>query len=142
MKRFVLLPLLALLIVMAACSPKTSKAPEPASVAAPAPVADHWPGSYEGDILVRIKGTAGAHRVVLVEAEADGCSGDVGLAGGEPAQDISPTELRLVLKPDETATCTLTLKKDGEQLTISESGICTTYHGLACSFNGTAQRVK
>jgi hypothetical protein len=77
-----------------------------------------------------------------VAATADGCTGDIGLAGGEPAKDISPDELGLSLKPDDKTTCTISIKKDGDKLTVSESGICTTYHGLACSFNGAAMRLN
>ena len=92
--------------------------------------------------IVRVSGLPNAHKVVLVAATADGCTGDIGLAGGEPAKDVSPTELSLTLKPDVKTACTVSIKKDGDTLTVSESGICTAYHGLACSFNGTAVRLK
>lgn len=132
------------LLALTACSRPTPEA-ETSSVAtseAPVPVSDDWPGKYEGDLMVRVSGGPNAHKAVLVAATADGCNGDIGLAGGEAAKDISPTELSLTLKPDDTTTCTVTIKKDGETLTVSESGICTAYHGLACSFNGSAVRLK
>ena len=131
------------LLALTACSKPAPEADDASvSAEAPPPVEDHWPGKYEGDLMVRVSGTPGAHKVVLVTATADGCTGDIGLAGGEPAKDISPDELSLTLKPDETTTCTVTIKKEGEKLVVSESGICTTYHGLACSFNGSAARLK
>jgi hypothetical protein len=130
------------LLALGACSKPAEPEPEPLSAAAPPPVIDLWPGKYEGDLMVRINGTPGAHKVTLVEAEADGCTGDIGLAGGEPAKDVSPTELGLTLKPDETTTCTIRIVKAGDKLTVLESGICTTYHGLSCTFNGTAVRLK
>lgn len=134
---------MALVLLLAACSkPAPEAEASSASAVAPPPVEDHWPGKYEGDLMVRISGQPNAHKVVLVAATADGCTGDIGLAGGEPAKDISPTELNLTLKPNETTTCIVTIKKDGDKLTVSESGICTVYHGLACSFNGSAVRLK
>lgn len=129
-------------LALTACSKPAPEEAAPASIAAPSPVEDYWPGKYEGDLMVRVSGLPNAHKVVLVAATADGCTGDIGLAGGEPAKDISPTELGLTLKPDDKTTCTISIKKDGDTLTVSESGICTAYHGLACSFNGSAVRLK
>jgi hypothetical protein len=130
------------LLALTACSKPAPEEAAPASIVAPPPVEDHWPGKYEGDLMVRISGTPNAHKVVLVAATADGCTGDIGLAGGEPAKDISPDELSLTLKPDDKTTCTIDIKQDGDKLTVSESGICTAYHGLSCSFNGSAVRLK
>lgn len=139
MKRILLLSLL----VLAACSKPAPEAEDAsASAVAPPPVIDTWPGKYEGDLMVRISGTPGAHKVVLVEAEADGCNGDIGLAGGEPVKDVSPNELSVVLKPDATTTCTIRIVRDGAKLTVSEDGICTAYHGLSCTFNGSAVKLK
>lgn len=134
---------LAVVLLLAACSKPAPEA-DTSSVAsaAPPPISDNWPGKYEGDLMVRINGTPGAHKVVLVTATADGCTGDIGLAGGEPAKDVSADELSLTLKPDDKTTCSVTIKKDSDTLTVSESGICTTYHGLACSFNGLAVKLK
>lgn len=132
----------ALVLLLAACCKPAPEETAPASIAAPPPVEDHWPGKYEGDLMVRISGLPNAHKVVLVAATADGCTGDIGLAGGEPAKDVSPDELSLTLKPDDKTTCTISIKKDGDTLTVSESGICTAWHGLACSFNGSAARLN
>lgn len=133
---------LALLALTGCSKPAPEADTTSVSAAAPPPAEDHWPGKYEGDLMVRVSGIPGAHKVVLVTAIADGCTGDIGLAGGEPAKDISPVELSLTLKPDDKTTCTIDIKKDGDKLTVSESGICTVYHGLACSFNGMATRLK
>jgi hypothetical protein len=131
------------LLTLTACSKPAPEA-DTSSVAAiaPPPVSDDWPGKYEGDLMVRVSGGPNTHKVVLVAATADGCTGDIGLAGGEAAKDVSPNELSLTLKPDETTSCTISIKRNGDKLTVSESGICTTYHGLACSFNGTATKLK
>lgn len=130
------------LLALSACSKPAEPEPQPISAAAPPPVIDLWPGKYEGDLMVRINGTPDAHKVILVAAEADGCTGDIGLAGGEPAKDVSPTELSLTLKPDDTTTCTIRIVKAGDKLTVSEQGVCTTYHGLSCTFDGAAVRMK
>jgi len=129
-------------LLLAACSRPAPEEAAPVSAAAPPPVEDHWPGKYEGDLMVRVSGLPDAHKVVLVAATADGCTGDIGLAGGEPAKDISANELSLTLRPDDKTTCAISLKKDGDTLTVSESGLCTAYHGLTCSFNGSAVRLK
>jgi len=133
---------LAVLALTGCSKPAPEAENTSASAAAPVPVSDDWPGKYEGDLMVRVSGLPNAHKVVLVAATADGCTGDIGLAGGEPVKDVSPAELGLTLKPDDKTTCTISIRKDGAKLTVSESGICTTYHGLACSFNGTAVRLK
>jgi len=131
------------LLALTTCSKPAPEADtSSAAPVAPPPVSDDWPGKYEGDLMVRVSGLPNSHKVVLVAATADGCTGDIGLAGGEPAKDISPTELGLTLKPDDKTTCTISIKKDGDKLTVSESGICTAYHGLACSFNGSVVRLK
>jgi len=137
MKRVLLICLL-----LTACSkPQPAEAPQPV-VQAPAPAVDTWPGKYEGDLMVRVSGTSGAHKLILIAATADGCTGDIGLAGGELAKDVSPAELQLLLHPDDKTACTVDVKKAGDVLTVSESGICTAYHGLSCSFNGSAKRLK
>jgi len=134
---------LALVLLLAACSRPAPEEAAPVSAAAPPPpVEDHWPGKYEGDLMVRVSGLPDTHKVVLVAATADGCTGDIGLAGGEPAKDVSVNELSLTLRPDDKTTCAISLKKDGDTLTVSESGLCTAYHGLTCGFNGSAVRLK
>ncbi|MGN6208592.1 hypothetical protein [Asticcacaulis sp.] len=133
---------LALLMLTSCSKPAPEADTSSAAAVAPPPISDDWPGKYEGDLMVRVSGLPNAHKVVLVAATADGCTGDIGLAGGEPAKDISPAELSLTLKPDDKTTCTIDIKKDGDKLTVSESGICTVYHGLTCSFNGMATRLK
>lgn len=130
---------LILLLAVAACSPKP-QAPEETVASAPPPVTDTWPGKYAGDLMVRIDPS---HRVILVEGEADGCTGDIGLAdGGLPSKAISANELELTLQPDGVAACTFRIRKNGDTLTVTESETCAAYHGATCSFNGTAKRVK
>lgn len=141
MKRVVLLSLLApVLFVATACSKKADAPPAEARTAA-APVVDPWPGKYEGDVMVRVSAD---HKVVLIAAKADGCTGDIGLAdGGLPASQPSDDELRMVLHPQDAAdACTFDLKKAGDTVTVSETASCAAYHGTTCSFNGTATRVK
>lgn len=133
--------LLACLLLTACSKPQPAEAPQPVIESVP-PVVDTWPGKYEGDLMVRVSGTPGAHKLILVAATADGCTGDIGLAGGQLAKTLSPDALELTLRPDDKATCTIAVKKAGDVLTVSESGICTAYHGLSCSFNGTAKRLK
>ena len=129
-------------LLLTACSkPQPAETPQ-ATVEAPPSVSDTWPGKYEGDLMVRVSGTPGAHKLILVAATADGCTGDIGLAGGELAKDVSPDELQLFLHPDDKTACTVDVKNAGDTLTVSESGICTAYHGLSCSFNGSARRLK
>lgn len=136
MKRVLLLSLLAL----AACEEKTDLPPSDAKAAA-TPVVDTWPGKYEGDVMVRISPD---HKVILIEGQADGCTGDIGLAdGGLAASQVGDNELRLILHPpDATDACTFDLKKTGDTVTVSETATCAAYHGATCTFNGTATRVK
>ena len=137
MKRAVLICLL-----LCACSkPQPAEAPVSATQAPP-PVVDTWPGKYEGDVMVRVTGPAGARKLMLVAATADGCTGDIGLAGGEPAKEVSANELSLDLHPDDKTSCAIDVRKTGDNLVVSESGICTAYHGLSCTFGGKAARVK
>ncbi|ESQ74826.1 hypothetical protein [Asticcacaulis sp. AC402] len=130
---------LILVLALAACSPKL-EAPEDPAASAPPPVTDTWLGRYAGDLMVRIDAT---HRVVLIEGEADGCTGDIGLAdGGLPSKAISASELEVALPPDDGAACTFRIRKNGDVLTVTQSEACSVYHGATCSFNGTAKRVK
>ncbi len=91
--------------------------------------------------MVRISGTPGVHKVVLVTATADGCTGDIGLAGGEPAHDDSPTEMSLNVKTEAKDICTLRLRMEGAKIIVAESDACHAFHGATCSFNGFAQRL-
>ncbi len=136
MKKLILVGLLAL----AACSKPAPPPEEPvASAEAPPPVVDAWPGKYEGDVMVRVFGTPGAHRVALITA-APGCDGDIGLMGGEPVQDVA-SGLKLTMKAD-AGTCTIDIHRQGNTLIVSETGACLTFHGGTCSFNGQAAKVK
>jgi len=130
------------LVALVACSRSAPEPAAPTQSQAPAPVAnDPWSGKYEGDVMVRVSGTPGAHRVTLVAATQD-CTGDIGLAGGEPAKDVSPTELALRLQPDAQSTCDIHIRRTQTGVMVSESGICTAWHGLTCTFNGSANRIK
>ena len=146
MKRGITLLALALIAFgVTACKRPAPPADDTvASVAAaPAVDADAWPGRYEGDVMVRINGSAGARRVVLIAAAKDGCSGDIGLNdNGATARDISDQEVDVVTKPDPQTTCTIKLRRDGDMVTVSEDQGCAAYHGATCSFNGKAMRVK
>ncbi len=131
-------------LALTACS-RPAPEPEPVTsqavaVAVPALV-DHWIGKYEGNLMVRIGGLPKAHTVSIVVATTDGCTGDIGLAGGEKAQDVSNLDLTLTLHPDDTTTCTIDMHKKGETLTLSEGGTCTAYRGAKCSFNGQARKL-
>ncbi len=134
--------ILLLCLALTACSkPQPAEVPA-ASVAPPPAVTDTWPGKYEGDVMVRVTGGPGAYKLMLVAATADGCTGDIGLAGGELAKEVSPGALRLDLHPDDKTSCAIDVRKAGDSVTVSESGICTAYHGLSCTFGGKAARVK
>lgn len=135
---------LALPLLLAAChkpgQPTAPDTPAEAPAAMPA-VADTWPGKYEGDLMVTVSGSPGAHKVMLVTARAD-CTGDLGMAeGGLAVTDVSSSELSLIAHPNPQTTCTIDLKKDGAKLTVSEDN-CGYYHGATCGFSGTATRVK
>ncbi|ESQ92744.1 hypothetical protein ABAC460_02625 [Asticcacaulis sp. AC460] len=130
---------LILLLALAACSPKP-QSPEDTIASAAPPVTDPWPGKYEGDLMVRIDAS---RKIVLVEGQPDGCTGDVGLGdGGLASKPISANELELTLQPEGVAACVFRIRKNGDTLTVTETETCATYHGATCSFNGTAKRVK
>ena len=132
-------------LALAACSkPKPPEAPKTEAAPAQTPVSanDAWAGKYEGDLMVRISGTPSEHRVMLVTAGADGCSGDTGLAGGLVAQSVSDSELLLSLHPDDQAICRIHLSRQDDRLTVSEDGACDAYHGKTCSFSGVATRLR
>ncbi len=128
-----------LCLSLAACS-RAPEAPTEAPAAAPVTAIDSWAGKYEGDVMVRIDA---AHKVVLVEAQADGCTGDVGMSdGGVPARTVGAGALEIALQPEGIGLCTIRLNKAGDKVTVSESPTCAAYHGATCSFNGTAVRIK
>lgn len=128
-----------LFLTVSACSRAPEKPAEPVA-AAPPPVVDTWRGKYEGDLIVKIDA---AHKVMLIEAQADGCTGDIGLAdGGVATKALSANELEFSLQPEGLAMCTIRIQKTGNKLTVSESPTCAAYHGATCSFNGTAIRLK
>ena len=130
---------LILLLAVAACS-KAPEEPAPEPVVAAKPVTDPWPGKYEGDMIVKIDA---ARKVMLIEGQADGCTGDIGMAdGGVATKPISANELELSVQPEGIALCTIRIRKDGDTLTVSESETCSAFHGATCSFNGTAVRMK
>lgn len=130
---------LILLLALSACSPGT-ETPEEVPASAPLPVVDTWPGKYHGDLIVKVDAS---HKVMLIEGQADGCTGDIGLAdGGVATKPISADELELTLQPDGVAACVIRLRKAGDTLTVTESDTCAAFHGATCSFNGMAKRQK
>lgn len=129
-------------VALTACHrPAEPAAPAPA--AAPVAAGDDWNGKYEGDLRVEITGTPGAYKAMLLTANAT-CDGDIGLdEDGVPATVISDSEMDVIYKDDDhDTTCKVVLSKAGSTLTVTEDAGCATYHGVSCSFNGTATRVK
>ncbi len=130
-------------LALGACSkPQEAQPTESAPAAVSAP--DPWPGKYEGDLMVNVSGYPGGRRVWLIEAKADGCTGDIGVADrGVPAKDVADNAIDVVLAAKADApSCTIHLTRSGHVVTVSEGPGCTGYHGATCSFNGRATRVK
>lgn len=131
--------LIACLLLTACSKPAPPPPQQAAAPPQPAPAYDPWPGKYEGDLMVRI---SPLHRVTLITAR-DACTGDAGLAGGAPSQQIADNHLRVSLSSKDTgAVCFVNMLQTGDRLTVSESGDCTAWHGAACPFSGAAARVK
>jgi hypothetical protein len=104
-------------------------------------VVDTWPGKYEGDVMVRVSPD---HKVVLITANPDGCTGDVGLGSGgiAAAQYDDVDMLNVDINTSGHATCSITLKRNGDNVQVSETEECAEFHGATCPFNGAATRVK
>ena len=139
MKRMVCL---SLLLLLAACS-KPEEAPAPSTPVPVQPAApDPWPGKYEGDVIVNVTGSAGAYRVWLLTAKADGCTGDLGVADkGLPAHASGDGLDVVVPAKAELPQCTVHLARNGDAVTVTEDAGCAAYHGATCGFAATARRV-
>ena len=56
---------------------------------------------------------------------------------------VGADHLRVTLTAKATgAVCMIDLRRNGDRLTVSESGDCAVWHGAACPFAGVAARVK
>jgi len=102
-------------------------------------IAGVWKGSLEGDGEMVIKPTSTGFDISLsVSAATAGgasCGGSI-----EGTGTLSGDTLTLTKKEDDQV-CTITIKFAGDKANIDEEN-CSYYHGAACSFYGTLNKVK
>lgn len=98
------------------------------------PIVGLWRGKLEGDGEMQITASQNGFDVIL-DVSADNCAGNI----EGSAQLIGKT---LILhKKENDQTCIITAEFDNDHVTISEED-CTLYHGMACGFSGTLEKVK
>lgn len=93
-----------------------------------------WKGPLEGEGEMEIKKSSTGYEVSL-SVNTEGCAGSI-----DGPATLSGNELKLT-KTEDDQTCTITAKLNGGSAELSEDG-CSYYHGMACSFSGTLNKVK
>jgi hypothetical protein len=115
-------------------------APAPPQPTQPAPtstapsISGTWKGSLEGNGQMEIKPTATGFDVALDVSNAE-CTGSI-----EGTGSLSGNTL-IISKKEDDQVCTITIKFAGNTANIDENN-CSFYHGMACGFSGTLNKVK
>lgn len=96
--------------------------------------AEHYAGIGEGEVGVRlIPAGAGAYSFSISTA-SEGC------AGGGDGHAVERSGEIVGAFADEPA-CKVTMRRQGAKLEVSESPECSGWHGAACAFIGTLDRI-
>ena len=93
-----------------------------------------WKGALEGDGEMEVKKAATGYDVSL-NVSTEGCAGSI-----DGPVTLSGNTLKLV-KTEDDQTCTITANINGSVAEISEDN-CSYYHGMACGFSGSLNKVK
>jgi len=98
------------------------------------PIAGLWRGKLEGDGEMQITATRDGFDVVL-DVSAENCAGNI-----EGSAQLNGKMLTL-RKKENDQTCIITANFNNDQVKVSEDD-CMPYHGMACGFSGTLEKVK
>lgn len=98
------------------------------------PIAGLWRGKLEGDGEMQITTTRDGFDVVL-DVSAENCAGNI-----EGNAQLNGRTLTL-RKKENDQTCIITANFEKDQVTLTEDD-CMLYHGMACGFSGTLEKIK
>lgn len=98
-------------------------------------IAGAWQGTLEGDGGMEIKVAPTGFDVAVNVSDASGCAGSV-----EGHATLSGNLLTLI-KKEEDQVCTITARFSGDTAELNEDN-CSGYHGAACGFTGTLNKVR
>lgn len=98
------------------------------------PIAGLWRGKLEGDGEMQITATRDGFDIVL-DVSTENCAGNI-----EGSAQLNGKTLTL-RKRENDQTCTITANFEKDRIKVTE-GDCMAYHGMACGFSGTLEKVK
>lgn len=98
------------------------------------PIAGLWRGKLEGDGEMQITATRDGFDIVL-DVSTENCAGNI-----EGSAQLNGKTLTLRKKEDDQ-TCTITANFEKDRVKVTEDD-CMPYHGMACGFGGTLEKVK
>ena len=107
---------------------------QPSSASSTTDITGIWKGPLEGEGEMEIKKSSTGYEVAL-GVSTEGCAGSI-----DGPATLSGNELKLI-KTEDDQTCTITAKLNGSSAEISEDG-CSYYHGMACGFSGSLNKVN
>lgn len=107
---------------------------QPTNTSAAPSISGTWKGSLEGNGQMEIKPASTGFDIALDVSNAE-CTGSI-----EGTGSLSGNTL-IISKKEDDQVCTITIKFTGNIANIDENN-CSFYHGMACGFSGTLNKVK
>jgi hypothetical protein len=129
-------------------TPSAEAAPEQQAPAVVEVPASDWLGKYDAYFdgatgEVEIAPRSGGRLAISIGMAGEHCAGGIEAVVDRPAGDVitmakAPYEDR----DDQESACRISLRKQGDVLSISEDEVCMNHHGVSCGFEGTASRSR
>lgn len=116
-------------------APPPQQTPAAPAAAPSSSISGTWNGSLAGDGQMEVKPAPNGFDIALNVSSPSGCSGTI-----EGTGQLSDNMLTLTKKEDDQV-CTISIKFAGDTASINENN-CSSYHGVACGFDGTLKKVK
>ena len=113
---------------------KSASASVTPTASAKHPIAGLWRGKLEGDGEMQITATPDGFDVVL-DVSTENCAGNI-----EGSAQLNGKTLTL-RKKENDQTCIITANFEKGRVTVMEND-CMLYHGMACGFTGTLEKVN
>ncbi|KRB80606.1 hypothetical protein ASE00_16290 [Sphingomonas sp. Root710] len=116
--------------------------------APPVSADDRWLGQYSAAFdgasgTVEITPQTGGRLAVSIDMAGERCAGSVAAVVDRPEDNlITVAKAPYEDGDDQESSCRISLRKNGDELSITEEEVCMNHHGMSCGFNGVARRTQ
>lgn len=108
----------------------------------------NWIGKYDAYFdgatgEVEITPLTAGRLSVSIGMAGERCAGEIEAIVDRPVGDvITVSKAAYEDRDDQESACRISLRKQGDELSLSEDEVCMGHHGVSCGFDGTASRSK